>query len=274
MFPTALISFREFFEAVLIVSIFLGISQKLHLKREKDILLAAVAGFIFSLLLSTVTYFFADFARGILDHERAELLESYLMIFSGCFIAYVVFSLHDVLSKNRGGKLLKAHKTLESKEFDFSLFMMIATLVGREGFEIALFTATTSLFNVFTQNAIGLLIGFLAASIVGSLSYLSYLKFPISKVFRVTEYMIVLLGASLVQNGLTELTEQLFHIRLSEILQLPLSFLPNSESMLGHLLQTFTGLDRQLSLPRLTIMALYIGVVYLLFLRKPRSHKS
>ncbi|CAN5126865.1 hypothetical protein BH09PAT1_BH09PAT1_6840 [soil metagenome] len=270
MFATGLIAFREFFEAVLIVSIFLGISKKLNLHREKDILLAAGVGFIFSIILSILTYLFADVARGMLDHERAELLESYLLVFSGCFIAYVVFSLHQVLSRSRGGKLLKAHKVLETKEFDFSLFIMIAMLVAREGFEIALFTATTSLFTVFSQNVIGLFIGFFAASIVGSLSYISYLKFPISKVFKVTEYMIILLGASLVQNGVTKLIEQLLHIHLSDMARFPLGFLPDSESMLGHLIQTFTGLDREFSLPRLLIMLGYIGAIYVIFVRKSK----
>jgi len=268
MFTTALIAFREFFEAFLIVGVFLGISSKLGLKREKDILLAAFVGFLFSFILSILVYIFADFSREVLNHENAELLESYLMIFSGIFIAYVVFSLHGVLSKSKGGKLLKAHKVLESREFDLSLFFMIAMLVGREGFEIALFTATTSLFAGFTQNLLGLFIGFVGAGVIGSLSYLSYLRFPISKVFRVTEYMIILLGAALVQNGLTELIQQSFNIRLKDILQLPLGFLPDHHTVIGHLLQMYTGIDNELSLPRLTIMLIYITAVYFLFLHK------
>lgn len=148
---------------------------------------------------------------------------------------------------------------MEAKEFDLSLFLMIAMLVAREGFEIALFTATSSLFSVFFQNMIGLFIGFSLAGIIGSLSYLSYLKFPISKVFKTTEYLIVLLGAALVQNGLTELFEQIFKVHLSDILQLPLGFLPDQESIGGHLIQTFTGIDQEISLPRLLIMGIYIA---------------
>lgn len=274
MLPTALIAFREFFEAVLILSVFLGISKKLHLQREKEIVLAAGFGFVIAFLLSILTYLFADYARLFLTHERAEVLESYLMVFSGCFIAYVVFSLHNVLSKSRGGKLLKAHKDLESRPFDVALFTMIAMLVAREGFEIALFTATISLFSAFLQNMFGLFLGFIAAGVIGSLSYLSYLRFPIGKVFKLTEYMIILLGASLVQNGLTELVEQLLHVNLSDVLRLPLAFLPDSESILGHLLQTFTGLDQELSLPRLMVMLIYGAVVYVLFLHKSKPPLS
>lgn len=271
MFTTGLIAFREFFEAFLLVGIFLGISKKLSLGREKDIIIASLAGFVFAFALSIITYFFADFARAILSHENSELLESYLMVFSGCFIAYVVFSLHGMLSRSRGGKIIRAHQELESREFDLSLFMMIAMLVAREGFEIALFTATSSLFAGFIQNLSGLFFGFAGAGCIGALSYFSYLKFSINKVFRVTEYMIMLLGAALVQNGLTELIEQMAHVKLGDILRLPLSFLPDSESILGHLLRTFFGLDQELSVPRLGIMGGYFLIVYLLFFRRKRS---
>jgi len=97
MITTAVISFREFLEVFLIVGVFLGISRKLNLKKEFEIGLAAVIGICFSLLLATGTYFFGNQVRGILTEKNAELLESYLMIFSGLFLAYVIFSLHNVL---------------------------------------------------------------------------------------------------------------------------------------------------------------------------------
>lgn len=268
MITTAIIAFREFLEAFLIVGVFLGISKKLRLKREIEIGFAAGIGLIISLAMSALTYIFGDLARGILTEKNAEMLESYLLIFSGCFIAYVVFSLHDVLQKGRGEKLIKAHQKLQANTFDISLFATIVILVVREGFEIALFTASTSLFSVFLQNFAGLLIGFISASILGFLTFLAYVKFPIGKVFKITEYMIVLLGASLVQNGITELLEHMFNIHLSNILQLPLQFLPPEHSLVGHFLQSFAGIDNEFSLIRLFIMIVYIGTIYILFGRK------
>ena len=49
MITTAVISFREFLEAFLIVGVFLGISRKLNLKKEFEIGLAVIIGIIFSL---------------------------------------------------------------------------------------------------------------------------------------------------------------------------------------------------------------------------------
>lgn len=268
MFTTAIIAFREFLEAFLIVGIFLGISKKLKLKREVEIAIAAGLGFGISLLLTIATYAFGDIARGILTEERAEVLESYLLIFSGGFLAYVVLSLHDTLRRGRGKKILTAHKKLEKNAFDISLFTTIVFLVVREGFEIALFTAGTSLFSVFFQNVLGLLLGFVLASGLGVLTYFSYIRFPIGKVFKATEYMIVLLGAALVQTGITELLEHSFNIRIGDMFRLPLQFLPEDETVIGRLLQTLTGVDQEFSLVRLAIMGIYIVVIYLLFMRK------
>ncbi len=271
MFTTGIIAFREFLEAFLIVGVFLGISKKLKLGKEIEIVFAAAIGFLASLLLATLTYIFGDYARYTLTHDNAELLESYLLIFSGCFIAYVVFSLHTVLRRSRAGKVIEAHKKLQGNAFDFSLLFTIAVLVVREGFEIALFTASTSLFSVFLQNFLGLVIGFFAASILGILTFVSYVRFPISRVFRATEYMIILLGASLVQNGVTNLLEHQFNVSLSDVVRLPLAFLPSENTMIGHFLQSFFGIDNQFSLARLGIMIVYVASVYVLFLRRQNS---
>lgn len=268
MITTAVISFREFLEAFLIVGVFLGISKKLNLKKEFEIGLAAVIGIAFSLLLATGTYLFGNQVRGILTEKNAELLESYLMIFAGLFLAYVIFSLHNVLRHSRAGTLIKAHQKLQEKAFDISLFFTIIFLVVREGFEIALFTTSTSLFSAFIQNFIGLMVGFVFASVIGIMTFFAYIKFPIGKVFKITEYMIIILGASLVQNGVTKLLKYSFDIHLSRFLSLPLNFLPDKDSLVGHLIKSFIGLDREFSLARLAIMAGYIFIIYLIFLKK------
>ncbi len=268
MFTTALIAFREFLEAFLIIGVFLGISRKLKLKKEIEISLAAGIGILISLLLSSITYIFGDYARGILTKENAEFLESYLLIFSGLFIAYVVFSLHSMMNRTRGMKLIDAHKKLQNNAFDASLFFTIVFLVIREGFEISLFTASVSLFSEFMQNFLGLLLGFAAASVVGLSTFFAYIKFPVGKVFKVTEYMITILGAALVQNGVTTLLETHFKIHLSDIFSLHLNFLPDKESFIGHLLKGLLGIDSELSLVRLTLMFIYIGAIYFLFMRQ------
>ena len=171
------------------------------------------------------------------------------------------------MRRGRGEMLIKAHQKLQQEEFDMSLFLTIVFLVIREGFEIALFTASVSLFSAFMQNFIGLLLGFVAATVVGIATFFAYVRFPIGRVFKVTEYMIILLGASLVQNGITMLFETHFGIHLSEILSFNFHFLPNEDSFFGHMLKSLFGIDQGFSAVRLAIMLAYIGAMYFLFIR-------
>ena len=245
----------------MIVGVFLGISKKLNLKKEFEIGLATGVGIILSLLLTTGTYLFGGRVQNILTEKNAELLESYLMIFSGIFIAYVIFSLHNVMQRGRAGTLIKVKQKLNEKMFDFSLFLTIVFLVFREGFEIALFTASTSLFSVFIQNFAGLMLGFFSATVIGTMTFFAYIKFSIDRIFRFTEYLIIVLGASLVQNGITELLEHGFNIHLSKIMSIPLNFLPHKSTIIGHMLKSFFGISREFSFSKLAIM----GTLEILF---------
>ncbi len=275
MIPTFIISFREFLEVFLIVGVFFGLSKKLNLKREKEILTAAILGIVISFLLPIATFIAGDKARLVINEKNAELLEGYLMIFSGFFLAYVIFSLHKFFVLQRSKNIISAHQKLEKNIFDLSLFLTIVFFVIREGFEIALFTATTALFSKFAENLVGLGLGFLAASAFGILTYFSYIRFPIGKIYKLTEYLIVLLGAAFVKNGIGELAEVYFNTHLSTIYPLKLSFLPASSTMIGHAMKTIIGIEQNFSLAKLAIMAIYIGLVYFLLLKKQvKTHKT
>jgi hypothetical protein len=78
----------EFF---LIIGVFLGIYKKLNIKREKEIVFAGLIGIIITIGLPIFVFLFSNQASRILTEKNAEILESYLMIFSGFFIAYFVF---------------------------------------------------------------------------------------------------------------------------------------------------------------------------------------
>lgn len=268
MLATLIISLREFLEVFLIIGVFLGISKKLNLKREKEIILASLLGIIISFVLPIATFLLGDKARSVLSDRNSELLEGYLMVFSGFFIAYVIFSLHNFFVLKRSKHIINAHQKLQKNIFDISLFLTIVFFIIREGFEIALFTATTSLFSKFMENLMGLFAGFAASFTVGMLTFLAYIKLPVGRIFRLTEYLIILLGASFVKNGLGELFEVYFDVHLSQIMPLKLAFLPESSSFIGHMVKSILGVEQNFSFAKLFIMATYILFIYLLFLRK------
>lgn len=268
MLTTAVIAFREFLEAFLIVGVFLGVSKKLNLKKEREIMLATGIGIALALSLASGTYLFGNLVGKFLTEKNADILEGFILIFSGLFIGYVIFSLHNSFHKNRQNLLMKAQQQMRNGVFDVSIFLTVVFLVVREGFEIALFTSTISLFSVFIQNFLGLLIGFTVSSIIGISTYFAYLKLPVAKVLKSTEYMIMILGAALIQNGITKLLALYFNIRLSDLFSLNLRFLPDSDSVWGHLIKNLVGLDKEMSVARLSIMGIYIAVLYLAFLNR------
>lgn len=268
MATTFIISLREFLEVFLIIGVFLGISKKTKIKREKEIIFASMCGVFISVLLPFMVFFFGDRVRYFITEKNADLLEAYLMIFSGCFIAYVVFSLHKIFTLKRPQLIQDFHHRLQKNIFDISLFLTIVFFIFREGFEIALFTATTALFTSFAENIIGLAAGLAVSFCIGSLGFLAYIRLPISRVFRVTEYLIVLLGAAYVKNGLEIIIFQYAHFNISGAVPIPLKFLPQTSTFLGHVLYNFAGLEQNFSLGMIAIMFFYAIAVRFLFLNK------
>ena len=236
MFVTALIVFREFLEAFLMAGVFLGLSKQLNLKKEFEILLALSIGVSISILLAVGVFFFGDSARSVITEASAELLEGYLMLFSGVFIAYVVFALHRAMGKANRDAVEMAKEVLKKTAFDITFFFLIIFLILREGFEIALFTASVSLFADFATNMLGLFLGFLAAAVVGIGIYFFYTKIPIRKVFTATEYAIIALGAVFTSNGIMKLLEGQFGIHASDFLAAPVPFTDSVFSLLSPLL--------------------------------------
>lgn len=267
MMPTALIAFREFLEVFLIIGIFLGISRQMSLKREKEILFAGVFGISISLVVPIIFFLLGDRARIILTQKNSDILEGYLLIISGIFISYVAITLHNFLSSGKHAALKKAYDRFSNFGFDLALFFTIFFFILREEFEIAIFTSTISLFSSFLTNMLGLLVGLLLALPVGLLTFLSYVKLAIKKVFKITELLLVLTGASITMNGISILLIVYFRIHLEKIFSLPLKFLPDDENVFGHLLKTMTGLQREFSLIQLSIMAAYIFIFFLILKR-------
>ncbi len=268
MYTTLLISFREYLEAFLIIGVFLGISKKLQLKKEKEILLASLTGMVLSLLLPFLMFLFGEKARIILNEKNADILESYLLIFSGIFIAYVVFSLHNFFHLQQSKYILKAHEKLKNNIFDLSLFLLIVFFVLREGFEVALFTATTSLFSKLSENLAGLFLGFAISSLMGAATFLTYIRFSLAKVFKLTQYLIIVLGASFFKNGVSKLLQIYLKIDLGKILPMNLNFLPAEKTFFGHFLTNIFGLEQDMSLAKVAIMVFYMICIYFIFLRK------
>lgn len=246
----------------MIIGVFVGIDRKLDLGKSRAIIITSVAGILFSLVLPICTFYLSDLSKSIITEKSAYILEGYLMVFSGVFLAYIVISLHRYFKRLRGREILSLHEKMGSHSFSFSLYATILLFIVREGFEVALFTTSTSLFSTFAQNMIGLGAGFVLAALCGVLIAQAYLRVSLQKIVVATEYLIIMLGAALVKNGVAELAESLLDTSLSTMGSLPLGFLPDTSTFAGSLLKSLTGLEPQFSYAMMLIMFIYTMYVY------------
>ncbi len=257
MLTTFIIGLREYLEVFLIIGIFLGLNKKLLLKKEKEIFLASLLGISLSILLPIIFFYYNNLLKNLINKKYSEIFEGFLMIFSGIFISYIIFSLHNLIHKKTNKKIKEINKNnYYNNFFDLSLFLLIIFFILREGFEIALFTSTTSYFYTFYENIIGLLLSFSIASIFGILTFFGFSQLSIKKIFKFTEWLLILLGGSMIINGINELLEGLFNSKISYYLPIYLNFLPEKDSFLGHFLKTFFTLKQEYS---------FIYVIFLIF---------
>jgi high-affinity iron transporter len=273
MLTIALIAFREFLEAALLIGVFIGLDRKLELKKRKEIILASLTGIIFSLILPLLVFFFANEVKTVINEKTSELLEGYLLTFSGCFLVYVVFSMHSLMDNYRRNVLQNAKQKMEQQIFDLPLFFTIVFFIIREGFEISLLIAATSIFAVFRSNIEGLILGFLLAAVVGIIASAGYSTLPIKKIFTYTEYGIIVVGAAMVKNGISLLIAFYTHIHLKDVIPLSLPFLPDNETVIGHALKNLIGIEQHMGVSQLAIMITYVVLINYIF-RQLNSNKE
>ena len=269
MIPTAIIAFREFFEAFLLVGIFLGIDKGLKLHRRKEIIFAVLVGVLFSLVLPCIVFLLSADMLHLVTEKTADTFEGFLLVFAGVFLAYVVFTLHAFLHEGKMQKIFQTKEKIEKEIFDMSLFLTIVLFIAREGLEIALLVATTSLFVTFWSNMFGLLLGFFLAGAIGLAVSFAYIKIPIKKVFVYTEYLIVIIGAAMIKNGISLLLNNFFRVDLGKIFPLPLHFLPSETTMMGHSLYNVFGVEQHMGVVQVLLMCFYITFVWLVL----KTHK-
>lgn len=273
MTPLAIITFREFFEAWLIVGLFIGIAKSLNLGRGRDMLKAVLLGMVIAIIIPSVVFLAGDSLQRIWTEEKVELTEGVLMIVASLMIGIVSLYLHKFFSVKRQAVIKQATEKLQTNVFDRALFTIIVISIVREGLEIGLFALSISLVTPVKTLFLGLGVGFALASVVGIFAMLAYKRLPIKKIYAVTEIGILFVGAALFKNGISEILEVIWHIDTSKILPLPLSFMPSHESLLGHFLNTIFGIEREFSLAKLLLITLYFGAVYYFVFHRAKQKK-
>jgi len=193
MLGSAVIVFREVLEAALIIGLILAVTRDVS-GRKRFITLGMLGGLSGAVLLALLGDWIAPLAEGM----GQELLNASILL-----VAVVMLSWHLIWMKKHSVALSHHIKQMGSKiESGEESTSIIAIIIGvailREGSEAVLFmfgiaAAGSSAANMLT----GSLFGLLAGVLVGVIVYFGLARIPLSKLFRISSWLILLLTAGL-----------------------------------------------------------------------------
>jgi high-affinity iron transporter len=268
MLPTFLITLREVIEASLIISIFIVLLIKFDQKENlRTVWLAIVSAIISSLVLVGIGSLIGIQVQDLYE-EHEPLFEGILMIISVIFITWVIFYLHGFLSKNQKRLTEKASMKIQQREKE-GIFVMVFTIVFREGVEIALFLSTFYLYSKPQDVLMGFIYGLAAGIFISFIFYKTTQRIPINNFTSVTNILLILFSAGLLIRAIHEFTEAKI---LPEIGNISLFFMPSASSVPGSIIKSLFGFTNEINLIQIIIYAIYIVfIVYLVKYDKPSN---
>jgi len=266
MFGTALIVFREVFEAALVVSIVAAATRGLA-QRLRWISGGVVAGIIGAMLVALFADAIARFASGV----GQELFDAGILFAAVGMISWHVLwmSAHGKAMARELGAVSAAVKSGSSPPS--ALLFVVAIAILREGSEIVLFLYSLSAGGASVPVLVaGSILGIAAGAAAGLALYLGLLRIPPGKMFSATNSLLVLVAAGMASQG----AHFLIQADLLPTLGAPLwdsSVLVANGSVTGQALHALVGYDARPSGMQMLFFAVVlvgIGAAMLMQRRK------
>lgn len=236
MFSIAIVIFREVFEIALVLGVLMAATKGLP-KRSPWVWLGLAMGVAGSVAIAMFAEGISQLAEGM----GQEMMNAIILLIAAFLIGWTV------LWMTRHGRQLAQHfkevgkDVLENRKPMYTLAIVVALSVLREGAEIVMFTYSAVVTGGETQQLIlGGLLGALSGIAVGVAMYFGLMKVPTKQIFTVTSWMLVFLVAGMVVQAVGYLTAA---GKVPEIVAVvwDTSFMVSERSWLGKILHTLTG---------------------------------
>ncbi|MCH2546975.1 MAG: FTR1 family protein [Alphaproteobacteria bacterium] len=258
MFSSAIIFFREVFEIVLIVGIILAATRNLP-GRTRWIALGFAGGIAGSALLAFFTENISNFADGL----GQEIFNAAILFTAAGFIAWTVIWM------KRHARDLKGHFNRVGEAVaagdipSYSLSAVIALAIWREGSEMVLFSYGMLASGNLTPSTLGLsaIMGLCAGLITGLLFYYGLLKVSSRYFMQFTSWLLVLLVAGMMSQGVGMLVAAGYFETLSATVWNS-SWLIADSTMIGQSLNVLIGYT---SRPMIIQIIVYVGTLLALY---------
>lgn len=271
MLANFLIGLREGLEAALVVSILVAYLVK---SDRKHLLPAVWAGVGAALLVSLGFGALLTFGPQGLTFEAQELIGGSLSIVAVCFVTYMVFWMART-ARSMSGEL-RRQVDRASAGGKWSVVLLAALAVGREGLETALFlwAASRAAAGATGESTavplLGALLGLLCAVVLGWLFYRGALRLNLTVFFRWTGAFLVLVAAGVLSYGVHDLQEAGLLPGL-HTLAFDFSDTIAPSSVPATIIKGIFNLAPSMTVLEVVVWALYAVPVMLLFLRSTRT---
>jgi high-affinity iron transporter len=194
MLPAYIIGLREGLEAALIVGI---IAAFLRVNRRGDLLRWVLVGVLLASSICLAAGIALHLLERSLPHKQQEGLETIVGLVAVVVITYMVFWMRGHARSMRADLETSARDAL-AQGSAAGLVAMAFLAVFREGLETAVFLVAAFQSSVDSQaTGAGAVLGILCAIVIGVGIYGGGIRFDLSKFFRITGVVLILVAAGL-----------------------------------------------------------------------------
>lgn len=194
MLDVLLLSFRESFEAWLVVGIIAT-----YLKNKKcgnflrSVYFGAVSGLVFSVVLGVAIF---NEARGLSDYSR-DIFEGVMMLLSAGLVSYFIVW----MNKQNQNIVCEIKNKIEEKNTNLGIFVLSFMAVLREGVELTAFILTKLEINPISVLSISLL-GLVLSAIATVFIFYAASHYLIKYIFKFLGALLIYFGAEMFSEGI------------------------------------------------------------------------
>lgn len=203
MIASFILSLREGLEAVLIISIILGVLRRTGREELRWALWRGVGVALFVSVVAALVLFVIGIE---VEGTAEEIYEGGTMLLAAAMLTWVIIWMQRQASQK--AKMLERDVEQATRQKSHrALFMLAFLMVVREGFELAVFLVAAGMASTALQTLSGALLGLTGAIILGWVLAKGTYRLNVRVFFRVTSILFVLFAAGLVAHGIHEFNE-------------------------------------------------------------------
>jgi high-affinity iron transporter len=251
-----LLALREGIEAVLIVSMVLGMLKKMNRHDRAAVVWLGVAG---AALLSVALTIVLSVIGAEFEGAAALAFEGFTMLFAAAMLTWMIFWMQKQGRQIQQGLEAEVREALSGRQ-TAALFSVAFLAVLREGIELALFLTAVNFSSPAVGEApilgwLGGVLGLITAIVIGRLLYESAIKLNLRRFFQFTSIVLIFFAAGLVGHAVGELNELGWIPPVIEQVYTLNHVVPET-TLFGQFLKALFGYNAN---PALTEMLAYIG---------------